>query len=112
LSFSLVHAVFSELKQYSNQELRRASEQQYKATMRKYDQLIDRMNHAADKMDPVLAALHDQVLFLKHNLNSMAISSIQQEADKIEADIAHLVKEMEASIAEADAFIQEMGLKK
>ena len=101
-----------ELKQYSNQELRRASEQQYKATMRKYEQLIDRMNQAADKMDPVLSALHDQVLFLKHNLNSMAISSIQQEADKIEADISRLVKEMEASIAEADAFIQEMGFKK
>jgi hypothetical protein len=29
-------------------------------------------------MDPVLAAFHDQVLFLKHNLNARAIASLKE----------------------------------
>jgi hypothetical protein len=85
----------AELKQYSNQELRRASQDQYDETHEKYEGLIDTMNEAASKMDPVLDAFRDQVLFLKHNLNARAIARI---------------KEMEASIAEADAFIKDLGV--
>ena len=73
--------------------------------------MITAMNQAADKMDPVLDALRDQVLFLKHNLNARAIASIQQEVEKVKSDVAKLVREMEASIAEADAFIKELGLE-
>jgi len=101
----------SEIKQYSNPQLQRSSQRQYDATIDKYDQLIESMNAAASRMDPVLIAFRDQVLFLKHNLNSRAIASIQQEADKVEADVARLVSEMEASIAEADAFIKELGME-
>jgi hypothetical protein len=62
-------------------------------------------------MDPVLAAFKDQVLFLKHNLNARAISSIQQEAEKVKSDVERLIREMEASIAEADKFISELGME-
>ncbi len=67
------------------------------------------MKRAETKIDPVLVAFRDQVLFLKHNLNAQAIASLQSELSSVEADIASLIKEMEASIAEADAFIQAMA---
>ena len=35
------------------------------------------MKRAEAKMDPVLAAFHDQVLFLKHKLNAQAIASLK-----------------------------------
>jgi hypothetical protein len=48
------------------------------------------------------------VLFLKHNLNAAAISSLQTTAGGIESDVQQLVRDMEASIAEADAFIKQL----
>ena len=96
----------SELKQYTNDKLRRASEQKLQQTKQKYAQLISAMKRAESKIEPVLSAFHDQVLFLKHNLNAQAIASLQDELTSVETDIASLIKEMETSIAEADEFIK------
>ncbi len=97
-----------EMEQYSSATLRSKSERQYDATRAQYDGLIQKMKGAAAKMDPVLTAFGDQVLFLKHNLNARAIASLQDTASGIQGDVARLVKEMEASIAEANAFIDSM----
>ena len=98
----------SELSQYSNANLRRASEQKLEQTREQYGLLISAMKRAESKIEPVLSAFRDQVLFLKHNLNAQAIASLQNELTSVEADIASLIKEMEASIAEADVFIKTM----
>jgi hypothetical protein len=50
----------------------------------------------------------DQILFLNHNLNARAISSLQQNADQTESIVRKLVREMEAAIAEAESFIARM----
>lgn len=97
-----------ELKLYESGALRRSSQEQFEQTQRKYEQLIGSMREASAKMDPVLRAFRDQVLFLKHNLNSRAIASIQAEATDIEIQVTNLIRDMEASIAEADAFIGEL----
>ena len=55
-----------------------------------------------------MKAFHDQVLYLKHNLNVQAIASLQSELVAVEYDIAVLIKEMEKSIGEADSFIKSM----
>ncbi len=98
----------AELNQYSNESLRRASQQKLVETHRRYDQLIGAMKRAESKIEPVLTAFRDQVLFLKHNLNARAIASLQSELVTVESDVASLIREMEASIGEADAFIQAM----
>ena len=59
-------------------------------------------------MDPVLTKLHDNVLYLKHNLNAAAVGGLSTEAASIEADIETLIADMEASIAEADRFLQTL----
>jgi hypothetical protein len=101
----------SEIKQYSNPELRKNSEQQLAQTQERYKQLIGVMKQAEGKMQPVLTAFHDQVLFLKHNLNAQAIASLQTTAQGIETDVNKLIKDMEASIAEANDFINQMSKK-
>ncbi len=99
----------SELSQYTNKDLRRASEQKLRETQARYAQLISSMKQAERKIQPVLAAFRDQVLFLKHNLNAQAVASLQGELVSIESDVASLIKEMDASIAEANTFINSMG---
>jgi hypothetical protein len=98
-----------ELDQYASDELRRSSEQTLKQTRQRYSQLITAMKRAESKIEPVLTAFNDQVLFLKHNLNAQAVASLHNELASVEADIATLIKEMETSIAEANEFINAMA---
>lgn len=98
-----------ELEQYSSRKLRRSSEKKLYETRRQYEKLDAAMRRAEEKMDPVLVVFRDQVLYLKHNLNAKAIASLQDELAAVEEDVAMLVKDMEASIAEADSFIKTMS---
>lgn len=102
----------AELSQYSNVQLRRSSQQKLAETRLEYDQLVRSMRRAEDKIDPVLSAFQDQVLFLKHNLNASAIASLQSELAVVETDVATLIREMEAAIAEADGFIKTIAAAK
>jgi len=97
-----------EITQYSSSKLRRSSQKQLTATKARYKTLLRAMKKASSKMDPVLAAFKDQVLYLKHNLNAKAIAALEGELTTIRSDVAALIKEMEKSIAEADAFIKTL----
>ena len=98
----------AELGDYSDAKLRRASERQLKETRRRYEQMMRVMHRAEGTMAPVLDAFRDQVLFLKHNLNARAIASLEDTAADLQSDVARLIEEMEASIDEANRFIDEM----
>ncbi|MCC6144695.1 MAG: DUF2959 domain-containing protein [Candidatus Hydrogenedentes bacterium] len=98
----------SELQQYTDAGLRRASDRQLRETRRRYNDLIAAMKRAESKIDPVLEPFQDHVLFLKHNLNAKAIASLQDELGNVEEDVALLIQDMEASIAEANQFVKEM----
>lgn len=106
-------ALFSEweeeLGRYQDQGLRRQSEGQLRDTRRRFDTLVTAMDKAADRMDPVLAVLQDQVLFLKHNLNARAIASLEVERVDLEQRVETLIVEMEKAIQEADSFLQAMA---
>jgi hypothetical protein len=97
-----------ELNQYSNAALKSDSQRQLDITRRRYDSLITLMRRAADRMEPVLATFRDQTLFLKHNLNAAAVSSLGNTHRALEADIARLISEMETSIREAENFIKDL----
>lgn len=99
----------AELKEYSSAALRRSSQKQLTQTRTQYAQLIKAMKRAETKMDPVLAKFKDQVLFLKHNLNAQTIASLKSELVSVEGNIASLIKELNASIQEADSFIASMA---
>ena len=84
-----------ELSQYASDRLRKDSQAKLTRTKKHYNQLITAMKRAEKKIDPVLTAFHDQVLYLKHNLNAQAIASLQNELIGVEEDIASLIREME-----------------
>lgn len=96
-----------ELDQYSSASLRSKSAAQLRDTQGRYSQLIGAMRRAESRMEPVLDAFRDQVLYLKHNLNAQAISGLRGELGQIESDVARLIAEMEDSIASSRAFIED-----
>lgn len=95
-----------ELDRYESTSLRQSSERKLNETRKQYSLLIDRMHKAEERMDPVLQAFEDQVLFLKHNLNAQAIGSLEGELGRIRQDVDALIRNMEQSIAESEAFIK------
>ncbi|MDD3310546.1 DUF2959 domain-containing protein [Pseudodesulfovibrio sp.] len=97
-----------EIGQYTNARLKADSQKKLAGTKRSYAKLIKAMKRASAKMDPVLAAFKDQVLYLKHNLNAKAIASLEGELTSIRSNVDRLIKEMESSIAEADSFIKTL----
>lgn len=98
-----------ELEQYANRALRSASRAKLRTTQQHYKQLISAMRHAESKIDPVLAAFRDQVLYLKHNLNAAAIASLQNELVNVSLDIATLIRAMETSIHRAQSFVSTLS---
>jgi len=77
-------------------------------TRGRYETMHAALIRAEQSMTPVLAKLRDNTLYLKHNLNSQAISSLQGEATAIQGDIGRLIEEMNVSIRKADEFIQTL----
>lgn len=98
----------AELAQYSNPNLRTQSARQLEATRKRYAELRRVMNTAADRMEPVLTAFRDQVLFLKHNLNAQAVAALGTTTRDLQQDIGRLIADMEKSIREADTFLASM----
>jgi len=97
-----------ELEQYNDQSIRQRANKQFDETRLHAEKMIAAMRKAEKKTEPVLAAFKDQVLFVKHNLNMQAISALSQEHQVIESDVAALIVDMEASIAEAESFISSL----
>lgn len=98
----------SELNDYSNADLRRRSADQLAMTRRSYGELMAKMRRAEASMRPVLDVFEDQVLFLKHNLNARAVAGLEGEVRSVRRQVDGLIREMEASIAEANAFISTL----
>ena len=97
-----------EIGQIENASLKSKSRDLFDQTRDNYDQMITRMDAAAASMDPVLQNFKDRVLFLKGNLNAQAIASLKGTELELGSDIDNLIREMEASIREADEFIQNL----
>ena len=98
----------TEIGEISKASLRRNSETKLKETRRSYEQLIKTMRRAESKMPPILTAMKDNMLYLKHNLNAQAIGAIKGEFANLQTDISGLIKEMNKSINEATKFIEAL----
>ena len=110
-------ALFSEwqgeVKQIKDDDsLQKQSQVLLDRTKSSYAEMTQRMDSAAATMQPVLTKFNNRVLFVKANLNAQAIASLKGTELDLGKDIDKLIREMEASIAEADQFISEISSKK
>jgi hypothetical protein len=100
----------TELEQYSNTNLKRNSQKKLLATQRQFDQLLRSMRRSESKMQPVLNALNDNALYVKHNLNAQAIIAIKGEFSNLKSNIDELIRDMNKSIADSNQFIAQLSL--
>ena len=100
-----------ELNEYQSASLRRTSEANLNSTKQRYAVIYKKMQTSQQRVEPVLKVLQDNTLYLKHNLNARAVSSLSSEVLVIEDKVAVLIQQMEASINESKNFIDAMQNK-
>jgi len=109
---SVAEALFDEwedeLGEYTNANLRRDSERQLRETRNRYGRVIRAMRNAEQSIQPVLASLKDNTLYLKHNLNARANDSPKGEFRDVTRDVGKLVAAMQSAIDESNRFITQM----
>lgn len=109
---SVAEALFKEweeeLKLYSSPRLKAASSAKLGQTRQEYQLLVQRMERAEQRIDPVLQVLQDQVLYLKHNLNAQALGTLEAEYQTLESNVDLLLADMQQSIDRADTFIRHL----
>jgi len=109
---SVADALFDEWREeltlYRNQSLKAASARKLSETEKRYREMLKSMKRAENSMQPVLASLRDNVLFLKHNLNAQAIGALKGEFTSLKADISRLIERMNSSIVRSNQFVKEL----
>jgi chromosome segregation ATPase len=97
-----------ELDQYQRADLRDASARRLEATRTRYRPMLAAMKRAQRRVEPVLAAMRDIVLALKHQLNAKAIGSMQSELTNVEREVDALIAAMNNSIEQASQFLRRL----
>jgi hypothetical protein len=95
-----------EIDDIQTPEFKNKSRAKLQQTRSRFNELNRDLTASEAKMDPVLTRLNDHVLYLKHNLNAQSIAQLKTENARIENDIQNLIKDMNRSIGQADAFIK------
>ena len=98
-----------EIGQMGNPKLKSQSSTMLRDAKTRQAAYMRAMRKTESQITPVLAAFHDQVLFLKHNLNSRAIGSLKGTSAGLQSDVADLIQSIDASSAEADKLITSLA---
>ena len=97
-----------ELQEYTSASLKRDSERKLQGTRRQYERLMKAMRKAERTIEPVLASLKDNVLYLTHNLNARAIASLKGELGSVNDDVERLIAAMQSAINESNTFLIQL----
>ena len=97
-----------EINGMENRKLKAQSAQMLRQARLSEASYLKAMRQTEARMTPVLTAFHDQVTFLKHNLNARAIGSLKGTSQQMSTDVDVLLSSLDGSIAEADALIANL----
>lgn len=97
-----------ELSLYKSAKLKHESERKLRATKIQYQTMLSAMKRAEKQMEPVLDTLRDNTLYLKHNLNAVAIGSLEGEFNSLQREIQQAIRNMNSAIAESNRFINHL----
>ncbi|HEY1948185.1 MAG TPA: DUF2959 family protein [Bryobacteraceae bacterium] len=98
-----------EINDMRNVTLKRQSQTLLTNAQRQHSGYMRQMRATEAKITPVLQGFNDQVVFLKHNLNARAISSLKKTSADLDLQANDLVREINDSSKEADQYINTLA---
>lgn len=109
---ALAKALFKEwlveANEFDSTEYRRKSLAKRGQTMRSFNKYMKSTRKIEAGMNQSLKALQDEVIFLKHNLNSQIVSQFNVKLANIEKDMEKIIVKIEKSIQGTDSYIKEI----
>ena len=97
-----------EIEEMRDASLKSRSRAMLREAQQRHQHYMTAMHATERKIQPVIRAFHDQVLFLKHNLNARAINSLKTTLTKLDREVELLVTDIERSMKESDAFVKSL----
>ena len=98
-----------EISKMRNPSLKAQSKALLTTARQQHTQYMKAMRRTEANIKPVLQAFSDQVTFLKHNLNARAISSLKRTSAGINQQAEALIRDIDASSKQADAYIKTLS---
>jgi Protein of unknown function (DUF2959) len=98
-----------EINEMDNRKLKSQSSAMLRDARIRQASYLKAMRKTEEQMTPVLSAFHDQVLFLKHNLNARAIGSLKNTSASIQDDVTVVLASIDGSMKEADTLIASLN---
>jgi sugar-specific transcriptional regulator TrmB len=100
-----------EMETFTSSTARRSSEEKYRLMQSRCDGVMNAMDRVCDKFYPALAAYKDQVLLIKHVVNSQGELGSGGELAIAEREISVLTLAIDRAMSQADTFIREARLE-
>lgn len=98
-----------ELSKLKTARYRQDSQQKLRATKQRYEKLEASMLKAQKDLKPVLSALEEQVIYVKHNLNAQALGGLKAEMKTLESDMNTLRGSIQKSMSESQSFLDKLA---
>ena len=98
----------NEAQNLDNKRYKRDSLQKLRGTKKQFKKMLASMLAVEKNLDATLKQFHDQVIYLKHNLNAKALGSFKGEFQSIQDDMRKLVRQINQSSQEAEEFVQQL----
>lgn len=96
------------LKDIKSSDLESRSERRLEDTRERYRRVSDRWREMRERYQPVTSRLEDQVVYLGHDLNADATSSLEQDAREVQAEADALFRAMDEFEAEAQGYVSSL----
>lgn len=97
-----------EIEQYSDGKIQAKSKELKDESVKQYEMIIVLMERNEQNLEDYLKILGDNVLFLKHNLNSKAVFSLREVSAELQGNINDIILDIDNSITKTNEFIQHM----
>ena len=101
-----------DLEAYSNPEMRQRSQARLAAARERYDAVVAAVEPLLVEYESINQSLRDHVLFLKHDMNPAALTTIQDDVRSVAKDAASLDGRFNSGRAAAMAYIESTAQPK
>ncbi len=95
-----------EIEEIASPQVRDLSRTRMMETRAMYSGILMASNEAGGQVDALFATLSDHVLFLGYDLNAAGITSLSEEAAKLNEQATRLLAEIDGTVARLNEYIQ------
>lgn len=109
IAYDLFDEWKKEARALDNKTYKRNSLRKLSSTKSSFSAVLANMKKVESRSSRILKKFHDQVIYIKHNLNAKIVGNLRTELNLLESEMTELIKEIQASRVQATKFISTLN---